>query len=299
MEMEFDNFDYEKLTQSLQDFAGKHLSARLFSAGKSVDGRELWCVTIGRGKKKVFLNGAHHALEWITSSLLASFLWDFAAAAEAGEKLGGYNARNAFERCTYTVLPMVNPDGVQMVLHGINQGDPNYDNIVRWLSGQDVQEVWQANLNGVDLNHNYDALFEEGKQMAAEVYGITGPGPTRWSGLYPFSEPETAAVRRLVLEEEFPLAVAFHTQGEVIYWSFNGNRNFRMQAEVLSRASGYALDETEGVSSYSGFKDWYLDKFDLPAFTVEAGLGENPLPFSQLDDIKRACYPLILACAAL
>ncbi len=297
--MDFDRFDYEKLTQSLQDFAGKYLSARLFSAGKSVAGRELWCVAVGRGKKQVFLNGAHHALEWITASLLANFLWDFAAAAEAGEELGGYNARNIFERCTFTVLPMVNPDGVQMVLHGLSEGDPNYGNIVRWLDGQDVQEVWQANLNGVDLNHNYDALFEQGKQVAAEVYGITGPGPTRWSGAYPFSEPETAAVRRLVLEGEFPVAVAFHTQGEVIYWSFDGNRKFRMQAEVLSRASGYALDNTVGISSYSGFKDWYLDKFDLPAFTVEAGLGENPLPFSQFEGIKQACYPLILACAAL
>ena len=297
--MDFDAFDYGKMTQNLETLEQQKAIIRLFSAGKSVAERDLWCVQVGRGKKKVFLNGAHHALEWITASLLASFLWDFADAVETDAVLSGYRAREIFDTCTYTVMPMVNPDGVQMVVNGLQEGDPNYDNIIRWLDGQDVQQVWQANLNGVDLNHNYDALFEEGKRYAAEVYGITGPGPTRWSGAHPFSEPETIAVRSLVLEEEFPIAVAFHTQGEVIYWSFADNRNFLPQAQVLSEASGYALDNTTGISSYSGFKDWYLDKFDTPAFTVEGGKGENPLPFSEFESIKRACYPLILACATL
>ena len=297
--MDFDTFDYGKLTQNLSELEQRFTSVRRFSAGNSVAGRDLWCVDIGRGSKRIFLNGAHHALEWITASLLTSFLWDYAAAAEANQPLAGYDVRKIFDTCTYTILPMVNPDGVQMVVNGLSEGDPNYDNIITWLDGQDVQTVWQANLNGVDLNHNYDALFEEGKQYAAEVYGIIGPGPTRWSGAHPFSEPETVAVRSLVLQKEFPVAVAFHTQGEVIYWSFGDNRNFLPQAQVLADASGYALDNTTGISSFSGFKDWYLDKFDLPAFTVEAGLGQNPLPFSQFNSIKRACYPLILACASL
>ena len=214
--MDFDAFDYGKLTQNLSELTQTFTNLSRFSAGKSAAGRDLWCIDIGRGPKRVFLNGAHHALEWITSSLLANFLWDYAAAVRDDTNLSGYRAREIFDTCTYTVMPMVNPDGVQMVINGLSEGDPNYENIVRWLDGEDVQKVWQANLNGVDLNHNYDALFYEGKQAAAEVYGITGPGPTRWSGEHPFSEPETISVRALVLTKEFPAAVAFHTQGEEI-----------------------------------------------------------------------------------
>ena len=56
-------------------------------------------------------------------------------------------------------------------------------------------------------------------------------------------------------------------------------------AEILSDASGYSLDEPEGLAVGGGFKDWFIEKFYRPAFTVEIGLGENPLDPSELDGI--------------
>lgn len=293
--MDYNNFDHEKLVEVMNGLDKTY--ANVFTFGQSVQGRSLLCASIGRGEKKVFLNGAHHALEWITASLLASWCVDYIDAIKSGGDIGGEKAEDLFEKCTYYIAPMINPDGVNLVINGLSPDNPQYLPIMEILGDQDVQKVWQANINGVDLNHNYDALFEEYAKIAAES-GYGQPGPRRYPGPFPFSEPETEAVRKLVLDEEFPLAVAFHSQGEVIYWSFNGF-GFYLEARALADASGYALDTAQGISSYSGFKDWYLDKFSLPAFTVEVGLGENPLPFDQFDKIKADCYPLIARCADL
>ena len=50
-------------------------------------------------------------------------------------------------------------------------------------------------------------------------------------------------------------------------------------------ASGYRLAETPYNSSFAGFKDWFIQNYNRPGYTIEAGLGENPLPISQFDEI--------------
>lgn len=293
--MDFNNFDYEKLIDVMSNLDSRY--ARVFSFGSSVQGRNLLCAALGNGEKKIFLNGAHHALEWITASLLANWCVDYIDAIKNGTQIGGADAQELFEKVTYYIAPMINPDGVNLVINGLTPDNPNYMSVMEMLDSQDVSEVWQANINGVDLNHNYDALFYEYVEIARDA-GYDKPGPRRYPGTAPFDQPETQAVRNLVLSEEFPFTIAFHSQGEVIYWSFNG-KGFIDDANALAEASGYAIDSATGISSYSGYKDWYLDKFNLPAFTVEVGLGQNPLPFDQFDEIKAACYPLIAKCADL
>ncbi|UKI36034.1 MAG: hypothetical protein L6V93_18790 [Clostridiales bacterium] len=61
---------------------------------------------------------------------------------------------------------MVNPDGVDFVINGIKKNSPAYGIVRGALGGRNIKKVWQANANGVDLNHNYDASFSEGKNGA-------------------------------------------------------------------------------------------------------------------------------------
>ncbi len=296
--MNFNRLDYALLTKNLSRIVKNHAFVHVFSCGKSVMGRDILCVRFGKGKRKIFLNGAHHALEWITASLLNSFVSDYAVALRDESTLGGHDILDIYERATFYVMPMVNPDGVDIVLNGINRRHERFKEITSVLKGEKVGRVWQANINGVDLNHNYDAMFYEGRELQHDC-DIHGAAPTRFFGNFPFSEPETRAVRDLVRAEHFDVCVAFHAQGEVIYWDFNGMSKYREQAERLARASGYALDTAEGISSCSGFKDWVIEKFDIPAFTVEVGKGKNPIPFSQFDKIKSENYRLIAECCYL
>lgn len=58
-------------------------------------------------------------------------------------------------------------------------------------------------------------------------------------------------------------------------------------AAEFSRLSGYSVEETPENSAYAGFKDWFIQRYKRPGFTIEVGQGTNPLPLSQFDEIYR------------
>lgn len=81
------------------------------------------------------------------------------------------------------------------------------------MAAQTFQKNWQANIKGVDLNHNYNASWYESK-IAEESYGVYGPGPTRYGGPYPESEPESRSVADFTRNHNFRLILAYHSQGK-------------------------------------------------------------------------------------
>ncbi|MCL2838319.1 MAG: M14 family metallocarboxypeptidase [Oscillospiraceae bacterium] len=294
----YDHYDYEKLTADIKRLRYEHPELSIGSIGKSELGRDLYYIKLGCGAKSVFCNATHHALEWITTPILIKFAEDYMKAYACGKSLYGFSPRELFNKVSIYLVPMVNPDGVDLVLNGLPQDNPNYDNLLAWNGGSDdFSTKWQANNNGVDLNHNYDALWAVGKAAEPEN-GIFGPGPTRYSGEFPESESESRAVANFSRSVNFDLVIALHSQGAVIYWTFDSINppNSYAIGKKLEKASGYALDLTEGMASYSGYKDWFMQEFNNPGYTIEVGLGENPLPISQFDEIyKRVCPALLTA----
>lgn len=281
------DYTYEIMERDIGGLKAVFPFIEVGSAGKSVLGEELYYIKIGTGANVVFYNGAHHALEWITSPLLMKFTENIAAAYSEGRSIRGYNIRDILQKSTIYIMPMVNPDGVDLVLNGLQRDNPYYNQLLQWnRTGRPFSQVWQANIRGVDLNHNYDAAWELSKQAEVEL-GITGPGPTRYSGTEPFSEPETRAVRDFTLMINPRLVLAYHSQGEVIYWNFMNLAPPESVpiGRVLARVSGYALEETYGIASYAGYKDWFIQELRRPGYTVEVGRGRNPLPISQFPKI--------------
>ena len=53
------------------------------------------------------------------------------------------------------------------------------------------------------------------------------------------------------------------------------------------------------MASHGGFKDWFIESFGRPGFTTEMGLGENPLPLSDLDAIYEKLAPALAAALVL
>ena len=103
----------------------------------------------------------------------------------------------------------------------------------------------------------------------------------------PLTEPESLAIYNFTLEHNFRLILAYHSQGEVIFWQFQNYNppNARFIGESFERASGYTLANTPFNSSFAGYKDWFIQNYNRPGYTVEVGLGVNPLPISQFDKI--------------
>ncbi|MGY0374195.1 M14 family zinc carboxypeptidase [Clostridium sp. JNZ J1-5] len=293
------NYTYEVLENDIQGLKARYPFIEVGVAGKSVLGKNLYYVKLGSGPNEVFYNGAHHALEWITSPLLMKFIEDFSEAYVDGTSIRGYDIRDIWNRSTIYIMPMVNPDGVDLVIDGLQRDNPYYAQLIQWNNGStDFSQVWEANIRGVDLNHNYDASWNLSKAAEA-AYGISGPGPTRYSGPYPESEPETKAVADFTRSHNFRLVLAYHSQGEVIYWTYLNiiPPDSRTIGELFSRVSGYELSQTSGITSYAGYKDWFIDKYRRPGFTIEVGRGKNPLPIEQFNKIYNDNIEILILAA--
>ena len=290
-------YTYDILKQDIESLKVRYPFLQVTTIGNSVLGKNLYCIRLGNGEREVFYNGAHHSLEWITTPLLMKFIEEFSKAYAEGKTLSrGYNVQGIWNTATIYIVPMVNPDGVDLVLNGLSEDNPYYSDLISWNRGSsDFSQNWQANIRGVDLNHNYNAAWEESKEAEAAL-GITGPGPTRYSGPSPESEPESRAIADFTRSKNFRLVLAYHTQGKVIYWDFLNLAppEALTIGNALSRASGYLLDETQGIASYAGYKDWFIKDYRRPGYTVEAGLGKNPLPISQFDTIYNDNLELLL-----
>ncbi len=290
-------YGYENLKRDA-DLLSRNQLFETFSIGKSVLGKELICFKLGEGPNKVFYNGAHHALEWITSALLVKFLKEISDAYLNGEEYYGYDTGHIFERSSLYVVPMVNPDGVELVKNGA-EGSMRRSQLIQWNHGSDnFSTTWQANIRGVDLNHNYSAGWSIAKEME-DGYGIHGPGPTRFGGEEPESEPETRAMVHFSREQQFNLSLCYHTQGEEIYYQYMKYtpKKSAELAQMFAKASGYRLARPAGIASHGGYKDWFLKTFMKPSFTIEAGVGTNPLPIEQLDDIYQKNKQLLALAA--
>lgn len=287
-------YTYDALTREIARL--KNSYPDVITSGKigdSLCGRALHRLSLGRGSTRIFYNGAHHGMEWLTAALLMRFAEDCAAAVKQKQLFRGVNLCDILDEVTLEIVPMVNPDGVELAARGLSEDNPNYRNLLS-ISGGNVSR-WQANNRGVDLNHNYNALWQQSK-AAEQENGILGPGPTRYSGTAPESEPESRAVADFTRREDFDLVIAFHSQGQVIYWDFNGEVPPRGQeiAEYFTSISPYTLDKTEGIASYGGYKDWFIHTFHKPGYTVEIGLGENPLPPEQFGQIYEDTLGILL-----
>ncbi|HOZ55479.1 MAG TPA: hypothetical protein PK993_05555 [Clostridia bacterium] len=53
----------------------------------------------------------------------------------------------------------------------------------------------------------------------------------------------------------------------------------------FAEVSGYKLSETPYASGFAGYKDWFLQQYQKPGYTIEAGKGINPLPIEQFNSI--------------
>jgi g-D-glutamyl-meso-diaminopimelate peptidase len=118
-------------------------------------------------------------------------------------------------------------------------------------------------------------------------------------GRAPLTQRETIALAEYTEQVDPALVLAYHTQGQVIYWQLEDYfvPGARELAEEFARISGYSLEDVPYNSAFAGFKDWFIRRFRRPGFTIEAGLGENPLPIEQFGEIYRRNIGILVTAA--
>ncbi len=269
--------------------------------GETAFGRPLQTLVFGTGARKVLYTAAHHANEWITAYILLQFAEDLARAYEADGTLGGQSIRQLAETVTIYMVPLVDPDGVDLVTGAIAPGSFQYElarGLADYYPNIPFPEGWKANLLGVDLNLQYPAGWLQAREIKFSQ-GYTRPGPRDYVGRAPVSQLESRALYGYTEAVDPALVLAFHTQGKEIYWQFRDVfvPGARELGEEFARVSGYELADTPYNSSFAGYKDWFIQQFRRPGYTIEAGSGQNPLPIDQFDEIYRDNLGILLTAA--
>lgn len=289
-------FDYSTNLKIFEELLSEFSFLRPSVVGRTALGRGIFSLSLGNEKNSVILAGGFHGSEWLTSLALYMFAERLCRSITDGTLLCSVDLERAFTQLGVTIIPCVNPDGVEISTHGV-EGARGLKNHVTSIKCEDYRK-WNANALGVDINHNFNAGWDKLRQMELEQ-GITGPAPRQYGGEFAESEAETRALTRLCRLKKFRSCMAVHSQGEELFWQYGENtpKSSEMMAKILADSCGYRLVNNSGLYSHGGFKDWFIEELAAPGFTMEIGKGENPLPVESLYGIyERIEEALLLFC---
>lgn len=286
-------YTYENMVHDLETLPllyGEVVS--LDSLGQTMDGREIYHLVIGNkdAEVKILINGSIHAREYMTSQLVMKQTAVFLKNLAAGNTYADQTYEELLQNVAIHVVPMINPDGVSISQFGM-------DGILTEAVKERVREIaaldgstaegnyltrWKANGNGVDINRNFDALWES-------YAGPSHPSCDHYKGESVGCEPESAALIQLTETEMFDRTISYHTQGSVIYWYFAQEGELYDEtldfANCISNITGYPTDANYEYLDPAGYKDWGICKLGIAGLTVEVGRETSPVPASQFADI--------------
>ncbi|KAM3965859.1 carboxypeptidase B-like [Aphomia sociella] len=172
--------------------------------GKSAEGRDIKMLKISNGNKDnagVWLDGSIHSREWISTAVVTYI---------ADQLVKTYHEQpDSITNKDWFIVPVLNPDGYEYT--------HTHDRMWR------KNRAKYGECIGVDLNRNFSYGWgEKGEEGSSE-----DPGNIFFRGPKPFSEPETAAVRRTIIESDstFKVFLSFHSYGEVIIfpWGYTSD----------------------------------------------------------------------------
>ncbi len=269
--------DHTAMMNRLYGLEEQYPFLRVHTLGYSVGGRGIPMIRLGeeRSGRTVVYVGTHHGTDRITAAVLLCFLEDYCSSLQEKRRLYSINMDYLFRSRLLCIIPMLNPDGVQLHRHGAD-GFPNSRQLIAMNRGSTDFAHWQANGRGVDLHHNYSAGFAEYKKFEHSC-GITGGAASRCGGEYPESEPESGALAAyLRLDPSLRMLFTLHHGGREIFCTSGGicPPHSREKARIFAEMSGCTVAEPVGMASNGTLTDWAIRELQCPAFTVGCG-GEN------------------------
>ncbi len=266
-----------------------------FTIGESAEGRAIPAFSLGRGEMKIICTAAIHACESFTTNYILYVVDRYAHGYAADGTVAGLSYREILDSVTFVIVPMINPDGVNIALNGPDAAADPAKVRAMDLTGIDY-DGWKTNANGVDLNRNFPYNW------SGTFSGTTHPAARYYAGPSAASEPEVKALIELFASTDFALAVDFHIYGEVIYWKDNGR--YRLKEEMaplvnrLFEITGFEEAGEMDVSEFGGYLENYVrNTYNRYAITVELATASpyDPADFDRA--VSEGVYIIPLVCA--
>lgn len=240
--------------------------------GKSVLGRNIYSINkeFNKNYKWALITAGIHAREHLSCDLVCFFIQKLRE-----EKSLPYNI---------SFVPLINPDGVDFCINGAKGYKEDIKNKLIKINGGEDFTLYKANANGVDLNNNWDAKWENNFSKKEK------PSSQGFYGYSPMSEPEVKALAKWSRSLDLFLTLSYHLKGEEIYFDFFQDKKAYKRdlkvAKVFAKSSGYHIRKM-GKKSSGGFKDWCVQEFRIPSLTIELGRDKysHPYPKSDFDNI--------------
>ncbi|SDK06683.1 M14 family metallopeptidase [Sediminibacillus albus] len=271
-------YSYEQLCNDIEQLEKQYFNIlEVEVIGRSVEERPIYAMKLGEGSTEIFLNGAHHAREWLTAALLMKMVEKYCAAYYRQADIMGFQVNSLLSKAAIWFVPMVNPDGVTLVQQGA-QAVKQPEKVLKMNLGDPDFSAWKANVRGVDLNRQYPADWESIENAAEH------PGAMNYKGVCPLSEPEAKAIYQFTKKHDFKISVAYHSSGEELYWKYKATGELlettRRIAKKIQKKTGYQLVDPGANPSGGGFTDWVLSVLKKPALTPEISpyIGPRPVP---------------------
>jgi g-D-glutamyl-meso-diaminopimelate peptidase len=178
-------YGYEEMVNDISLLEERYPELETQEIGHSVTGRKIIALRLGKGSKEIFYSASMHANEWINTILMMMYTEVYFEALNNFGCLGSYNVSDLFESISLWIVPMVNPDGVELVQRGIDLSSPYYYDVMKINQWSKNFSQWKANIRGVDLNDQFPAGWE----IERARRDVPGPSPLNYPGEYPLSEP--------------------------------------------------------------------------------------------------------------
>ncbi len=291
-----DKYSYDQMVQDIAILQQNNSSRMQVSTiGTSLDGRAIYDCIIGNpaAAKHILIQGGIHGREYLNPMLLMQQMEMILANYDTGS-FHGHSLPEMFAQVAIHFVPMTNPDGVTISQFGSDQirsqqlrDVVNTCYVTDTASGRTSADPasyfsrWKANGRGVDLNVNFDALWQD-------ITSLAFPSYADYKGTAPGSEPESQALINLY-QAQYPWAavISYHSMGDVIYWDVAGNKSQQKSAELANLMSqvtgGYRILPSNGGG---GYKDWIqLGNNPVPSVTIETGKVSCPIPVSEYSTI--------------
>lgn len=261
--------DYETLLQKINEYS---INFEIKCLGYTNFGRKILAVERNLNKDfatAIFVGGMH-AREYITTDLLCRFLDE-----KVFDEIDSFNV---------SLILMANPDGVELVKHGIESVPESSRKKVLEINRNSCDFLmWKANGIGEDINNNFDANF--GTNVHSKK-----PSSSGFAGEFAESVIESRLIANYTRRKRPFFTVSYHSKGEEIYFNFFQDKSRLMRDRVIAsrfaRSTGYAVRNVEKSSS-GGYKDWCVQKLKIPSLTIEIGSDSllHPIDEKHLDDI--------------